>query len=238
MHATRSEPSSQRHRHPSQSMSHGPRLASLGPHPPQVLPTNPNTKQWENTESRTNLTCNDTQQDRRDSPAAQHRCPLVNPEHHRAHRHHPAIPEGNAENLTCFLLGISGLTWDEQHLLAPIWNELYKQPNKSTRDIACQTFFEELSTQTPSFRKFSNTTLADNIVNHKLAPGPTFETCHHGISILAVSLCTFTVQEQERQDEACFELATNKTPDAIKKHLSKGPPPLPTTISELIQQIH
>ena len=36
----------------------------------------------------------------------------------------------------------------------------------------------------------------------------------------------------------CFDLATNKTPDAIKKHITKGPPPLPTTISELIQQIH
>ena len=78
--------------------------------------------------------------------------------------------------------------------------------------------------------------LADNIVNHKLAPGPTFKTCHHGISILVVSLCTFTVQEC--QEETCFYLATYKTPDAIKKHMTKGPPPLPTTISELIQQIH
>ena len=142
------------------------------------------------------------------------------------------------KNLTCFLLGISGLTWDEQHLLAPIWNELYKQPNKLTQEVALQTFFEELSAQTPSFRKFSNTMLADNIVNHKLAPGPTFKTCHHGISILAVSLCTFTIQEQEQQEETCFKLATNKTLDAIKKHLSKGPPPLPTMVSKLIQQIH
>ena len=142
------------------------------------------------------------------------------------------------ENLTCFLLGISGLAWDDRHLLAPIWTELYKQPNKSTREVTLQTFFAELSAQVPSFREFSNTTLSDNIINHKLAPGPTYETCHHGISILAVSLRTFTIQELERQEETCFDLATNKTPDAIKKHMSKGPPPLPTTISELIQQIH
>ena len=36
------------------------------------------------------------------------------------------------ENLTCFLIGISSLSWEEQHLLAPIWSELYKQPNKLT----------------------------------------------------------------------------------------------------------
>ena len=80
--------------------------------------------------------------------------------------------------------------------------------------------------------------LSDNIVNHKLMPGPTFKTCHHSISILVVSLHMFTIQEQEWQEDTCFDLATNKTPDAIKKHITKGPLLLPTTISELIQQIH
>ena len=99
-------------------------------------------------------------------------------------------------------------------------------------------FFNDLSAQVPSFQEFSNTTLFDNIINHKLTPGPTFKTCHHSISILAISLWTFTVQEQERQEDTYFELVTNKTPDAIKKHMTKGCPPLPTTISELVQQIH
>ena len=35
------------------------------------------------------------------------------------------MPKEIPENLTCFLLGISRLTWDEWHLLAPIWSELY-----------------------------------------------------------------------------------------------------------------
>ena len=145
------------------------------------------------------------------------------------------MPNEIPENLTCFLLGISGLTWEEKHLLAPIWSELYKQPNKSTCEVTLQMSFDDLSTQVPSFWEFSNMTLFDNIINHKLAPGPTFETCHHGISILAISLWTFTVQEQERQEDTYFELVTNKTPDAIKKHMTKGPPPLPTTIGELVQ---
>ena len=87
--------------------------------------------------------------------------------------------------------------WDERSLLAPIWTDLYKQPNKSMREVMLQTFFDELSMQAFLFREFSNMMLFDNIVNHKLAPGPTFETHHHGISILAVSLQTFNVQEQE-----------------------------------------
>ena len=35
------------------------------------------------------------------------------------------MPKEIPENLQCFLLSISGLTWDEWHLLAPIWSELY-----------------------------------------------------------------------------------------------------------------
>ena len=147
-------------------------------------------------------------------------------------------PKDISKNLTCFLLGISSLTWEERHLLTPIWSELYRQPNKLMREVTLQMFFEDLSAQVPSFHEFSNTTLSNNIINHKLMPGPTFETCHHGISSLVVSLRTFTVQEQEQQEDMCFDLATNKTPDSIKKHITKGPLPLPTTISELIQQIH
>ena len=99
--------------------------------------------------------------------------------------------------LLCFLLGLSGLGWEERHLLAPIWQNLHRQPTKSTREVVLRTFFIELGLHTPSFCEFSNTTLFDNITNHKLALGPTYKTCHHGISILAVSLWTFSVQEQE-----------------------------------------
>ena len=90
------------------------------------------------------------------------------------------MPKEIPENLQCFLLGISGLTWDEWHLLAPIWSELDRQPNKSTREVTLQMFFDNLSSQVPSFQEFSNTTLSDNIINHKLAPGPTFTEwlCH------------------------------------------------------------
>ena len=106
------------------------------------------------------------------------------------------------------------------------------------REVTLQTFFDELSMQAPSLHEFSNMILFNNIVNHKLTPGPTYETYHHGISILAISLQNFNAQEQEHREAMSFKLATNKTPDAIAKHLTKGPPLLPTNVSELIQQIH
>jgi hypothetical protein len=37
---------------------------------------------------------------------------------------------------------------------------------------------------------------------------------------------SFTTQERERQDDDDFELAMNKTPEAVHKHFSKTPPRL------------
>jgi hypothetical protein len=48
-------------------------------------------------------------------------------------------------------------------------------------------------------------------------------------------MCSFAAQERERQDNKDFDMATNKTPEAVQKHSSKAPPPLPTTIAELQQ---
>ena len=46
---------------------------------------------------------------------------------------------------------------------------------------------------------------------------------------------SFATQEQESQEDEWFNQATTKTPEAIKKHSSKAPPPLPTTVAELLQ---
>ena len=74
---------------------------------------------------------------------------------------------------------------------------------------------------------------------HKFQPGVTFKTCHHGMSILAVTLQSKATQEQEQhEDDKCFKLATNKTPDPVKKHTSKKPPPLPTSIGDFRQLLN
>jgi hypothetical protein len=77
--------------------------------------------------------------------------------------------------------------------------------------------------------------LFDHIVHHKFEPGAAYNTCHHGISLLAVSMRSHAAQEHERQEDDYFDQATMRTPDAVRKHSAKAPPPLPTSIAELMQ---
>jgi hypothetical protein len=139
------------------------------------------------------------------------------------------------DTLLCNLLGLSGLSWEERDLLAPVWQQLYQQPDKASKEVALRTFFQDLGTQCPAFRHFRNSLLFEHIVAHKFEPGAAYDTCHHGLSILAVSLWSFADQERERQDDEYFAQATNRTPEAVRKHSTKTPPPLPTSIGELLQ---
>jgi hypothetical protein len=74
-----------------------------------------------------------------------------------------------------------------------------------------------------------------HILHHKLEPGAGYDMCHHGISLLAISMRSFAAQERERKDDDDFEMATNNTPEAVRKQTSKAPPPLPATVAELLQ---
>jgi hypothetical protein len=139
------------------------------------------------------------------------------------------------EPLLCRLLGLSGLIWEDQHLLAPIWMQLLQHTDKPSKEMVLRSFFQDLAKTVPAFRHFRNSTLFDCIVNYRFEPGPNYETCHHGISLLAVSIRSYADQEKESQDDFFFEQATNKTPDAVKKHHNKMPPPLPTMVAELMQ---
>jgi hypothetical protein len=154
----------------------------------------------------------------------------------RTDREKPAtksIPEA----LLCRLLGLSGLAWEDQALLAPLWLKLYQQPDKASKETVLRSFFQDLSKEVPAFKHFRNSMLFEHIVQHKFEPGAGYNTCHHGISLLAVSLRSQATQEQECADDEHFERATNKTPDAIRKHTTKMPPALPPTIGELLQQL-
>jgi hypothetical protein len=97
-------------------------------------------------------------------------------------------PRKMPEALLCRLLGLSGLGWDDQALLAPIWNKLFQQTDKTSKDLALRSFFQDLGQQVPAFRQFRNTQLFEHILSHKFEPGASYDTCHHGISLLAVSM--------------------------------------------------
>ena len=80
--------------------------------------------------------------------------------------------------------------------------------------------------------------LFENIIRHKFELGHTYDTCHHGIGPFAVSLHSFVAQEQERQEDEWFHQATMKMLEAVKHHSMKWPPPLPTSVGELLQLIY
>jgi hypothetical protein len=46
---------------------------------------------------------------------------------------------------------------------------------------------------------------------------------------------SFSAQEGEWRDDNHFKVATNKTAEAVQKHSCKAPPPLLTTVAELLQ---
>lgn len=101
-----------------------------------------------------------------------------------------------------------------------------------------RSFFQEQSKEVPAFKYFCNSLLFEHIVQHKFKPGAGYDTCHHGISLLAVSLHSQAAQEQEHAKDKHFDRATTKTPNAIRKHTSaKAPPALPPTIGEFLQQL-
>jgi hypothetical protein len=103
--------------------------------------------------------------------------------------------------------------------------------------LVLKSFFQDLGQQVRAFRLFRNSKLFDDIMSHHFEPGAYYDTCHHGISLLAVSMRTFEAQERERQDDEDFDQATHKTPEAVRKHNSKGPPPLPSSIGDLLQAL-
>ena len=144
-------------------------------------------------------------------------------------------PKPIPEPLLCRLLGLSGITWEDQHLLTPLWNQLRQQTDKAAKELVLRNFFGSLAKEVPSFKQFRNSTLFDHICSYKFEPGPGYETCHHGISLLAVSMRSVADQDRESQDDAYFAQATNKTPEAVRKYHSKLPPLIPTTVAELLQ---
>ena len=71
-----------------------------------------------------------------------------------------------------------------------------KQP-----DVTLHRFFQKLGKKCSNLEQFYSSQLFNHIINHKFIPSDSFNTCHHGISILAVSLQSFTIQEHEQHED-------------------------------------
>jgi hypothetical protein len=84
---------------------------------------------------------------------------------------------------------------------------------------------------------FSNQTFFDDVINHRFTPGDTYDTCHKGFSPLAFLPRTYKEITAENEALDFYEEATVKTVGDVRKHRTKGPPPIPTTDAELIRLI-
>ena len=143
-------------------------------------------------------------------------------------------PKQLPEDIVCHLLGFSRLSWNKCDQLPKIWQSLHQQADQKGQDIILRQFFQQLGETCPNLEHFHSSQLFKHIVQHKFIPGDSYNTCHHGVSILAISLHSFSVQEQEQCEEEFFHEASNKTQDSICKHKTKGLPAIPTLIGELL----
>ena len=144
------------------------------------------------------------------------------------------MPKQLPEDVVCHLLGLCGLTWDNHDQLPKFWQSLHQQADQKGQDIALHRFFQQLGETCPDLKHFHSSQLFEHIINHKFIPGDSYDTCHHGLSILAISLHSFSIQEHEQCEDEYFQETSNKTQDYIWKHKTKGPPALPTSIGKLL----
>jgi hypothetical protein len=136
----------------------------------------------------------------------------------------------------CKLLGFCGLHWHNRHLLPPVWADLKRQPDRASRETVLKAFFEEIATTEKSLRGFTNHALVDDIINHRFVPGDRYDTCHKGFSPLAMLPRTHSDMFDAATDEAHYnEAGGNKTLAEIKRHRTKGPPPIPSNDAEFIR---
>jgi hypothetical protein len=136
---------------------------------------------------------------------------------------------------TCRLLGYCGLAWSERHLLPAIWTDLKKQADRASREAVLAAFFAKLAEKEPSLRYFNNQALFEDIINHRFLPGDTYETCHKGLSPLAFLPKSFADTHDEKMADEYYNEATVKTVMDVRKHRTKGPPPIPMNDAELLR---
>ena len=108
------------------------------------------------------------------------------------------------DDIVCHLLGFSGLSWNKHDQLPKIWQALHQQADQKGRDVVLHQFFQQLGEHCPDLEHFHSSQLFKHIIQHKFIPSDSYDTCHHGLSILAMSLHSFSVQEQEQCEEEFF----------------------------------
>jgi hypothetical protein len=113
--------------------------------------------------------------------------------------------------------------------------DLKKQPDKASKDTVLTAFFAKLAEKEPSLHHYHNQALFEDIINHRFTPGDTYKTCHKGLSPLAFLPRTFADMHEDKTEEDYYQEATVKTIGDVRKHHTKGPPPIPANDAELLR---
>jgi hypothetical protein len=141
-----------------------------------------------------------------------------------------------SEVAKCQILGYCGLSWSEQHLMPTIWTDLKKQRDQASRETVLAAFFDDITDRTEPLlvQSFVNQAFFDDVINHRLTSGDTYDTCcHKGFSLLAFLPRSHKEIAEERTaaENAHYQEANVKT---VRKHSTKGPPPIPASDAELL----
>ena len=140
------------------------------------------------------------------------------------------LPEQILHNL----LKWAGLTIDTADKLPPMWKALCQLTTKEQRYAYIRARFAELADKNAGFFQFENRQLMDDILSYNLAPGATGDRIHTGLSPLAFLMRPAEVNQQLADAYDSLDRATAITPADVTKHTSKGPPPPPTSVADMV----
>jgi hypothetical protein len=131
----------------------------------------------------------------------------------------------------CQILGYCGLSWSKQHLMPKIWTELKKQRDQASRETVLAAFFDTIADKTePLLRSFVNQAFFDDIINQTGSRRGT-----KGFSPLAFLLQKQEEIAKETAENEHYKEAMAKTVGDVRKHRTKGPPPIPASDAELLR---
>jgi hypothetical protein len=114
--------------------------------------------------------------------------------------------------------------------------ELKQQPDRASCETVLAAFFDEIADDMePLLRNFSNQAFFDDVIGHRFTPGDTYDTCHKGFSPLAFLPRTHEEVSEENANQEHYNESNVKTVGDVRKHRTKGLPPIPASDAELLR---
>lgn len=152
-----------------------------------------------------------------------------------------ACPRNSKITIRGGALQVAGILWVElgrtkfaaTHLVGA-----QKAARQSITRNGAYHILTKLMEKEPLLHHYHNQAFFDNIVNHWFTPGDMYEMCHKGLSPLAFLTRTFADMHEDKMEDDYYQEATVKTIRDVRKHHTKGPPPLPANDADQLHLNH